>query len=207
MPSRLTAKFFAREADEVARALLGCTLVRILDDGTRLAGRIVEAEAYMGAHDLASHARNNRRTPRTEPMFGPPGLSYIYFTYGMHHCFNVSCKAEHDPAAVLIRALEPTDGLEAMRRHRGPAHPDRDLCRGPGRLCQALAIGPPLNALDMTTSETLWIEGGNDQRLLLKSGERAVRSGRIGMGDHGIWTTRQLRFYLRGSSFVSGKKV
>ncbi|HZW05674.1 MAG TPA: DNA-3-methyladenine glycosylase, partial [Phycisphaerales bacterium] len=92
-----------------------------------------------------------------------------------------------------------TEGLETMRRLRGPGHPDRDLCRGPGRLCQALAIGPPLNAVDMTTSDALWIEKG-----VLRPGERPAKSGRIGMGEHGVWTRRALRFYLKGSPFVSG---
>lgn len=206
MPSRLTKRFFAREADEVARALIGCTLVRLLD-GHRLTGRIVETEAYLGAHDQASHARGEgggRRTPRTEPMFGPPGLSYIYFTYGMHYCMNVSCKAINDPAAVLIRALEPLEGLTAMRRLRGPAFKDRDLCRGPARLCQALAIGQALNAVDTLTSDILWFEkaGGTP----IPSAQIAA-SPRIGLGDKGDWTHRPLRYFLKGSAFVSGPKA
>lgn len=199
MPSRLTKPFFAREADAVARDLLGCLLVRSVM-GVRVAGRIVETEAYLGAHDQASHARNNRRTARNEPMFGPPGLSYVYFTYGMHFCMNVSCKAVDEPAAVLIRALEPLDGLEAMRAHRGGAHNDRDLCRGPARLCRALAIGPKQNALDTLSSAEIWFEQGDAPvaRSLI------ARSPRIGLGDKGAWTTRPLRFSIRGSAFVSG---
>lgn len=202
MAPRLTRKFFAREADEVARDLLGCSLVRVLDDGTRLAGRIVETEAYMGVHDQASHARNNRRTARTEPMYGPPGLSYVYFTYGMHFCMNVSCKAKDDPAAVLIRALEPLEGLDSIRRLRGPLHKDRELCRGPARLCQALAIGPTLNAIDTLTSEVMWFEKGRGG--MLKTGEKAASSPRIGLGDKGDWTHRPLRYFIAGSPFVSG---
>lgn len=194
--------FFARPADTVAGDLLGCSLVRILDDGTRIAGRIVETEAYLGAEDQASHARNNRRTPRTEPMFGPPGLSYIYFTYGMHFCMNVSCTAVDDPSAVLIRALEPLEGQAAMRTLRGPLHKDRDLCRGPARLCQALAIGPTLNAHNTLKSKTLWFESG-----VRKPGEQVGTSPRIGLGDkadEGGWTYRPLRFFIAGSPFVSG---
>lgn len=199
---RLTKLFFAHDADEVARALLGCSLVRILDDGTRLAGRIVETEAYLGAIDQASHARNNRRTARTEPMFGPPGLSYVYFTYGMHFCMNVSCKAKDNPAAVLLRALEPTEGLQTMRKLRGPAHKDRELCRGPARLCKALAIGPAQNALDTTTSDTIWFERGR-----LKATEEIAATPRIGLGDKGDWTHTPLRFLIRGSPYVSGRNA
>jgi DNA-3-methyladenine glycosylase len=202
MPSRLTKSFFAREADIVARDLLGCLLVR-MHEGTRVAGRIVETEAYMGVHDQASHARNNRRTPRTEPMYGPPGLSYVYFTYGMHFCMNVSCKAKDDPAAVLIRALEPIEGLDTMRAARGPHHKDRELCRGPARLCQALAIGPAQNALDTLTSDTIWFEKGK-----LRSSEKVATSARIGLGekaDEGGWTQRPLRFFIADSPFVSGR--
>ena len=115
MPPRLTKSFFARDGDTVARDLLGCLLVRILDDvrgGTRVTGRIVETEAYLGPEDQASHARNNRRTPRNEPMYGPPGLSYVYFTYGMHFCMNVSCKAKTTPppssSALLSRSTRST---------------------------------------------------------------------------------------------------
>jgi DNA-3-methyladenine glycosylase len=201
MAARCTTRFFAHDADEVARALLGCTLVRILE-GRRIAGRIVECEAYMGAVDQASHARNNRRTARTEPMFGPPGRSYVYFTYGMHFCMNVSCKAKDDPQAVLIRALEPTEGLDLMRKHRGSAHPDIDLCRGPARLCRALAIGPPQNALDTPDSPELWFEKGR-----LKADEKVIASPRIGLGDKGDWTDKLLRFSIKGSKFVSAKKV
>src|SRR5262249_30706689 len=109
---------YARPAEELARALLGTTLVRVLDDGTRLAGRIVETEAYLGVEDRAAHSFGGRRTPRNEPMYGKPGMSYIYFTYGMHHCFNIVCGEVDEPVAVLLRGIEPTEGLEVMRRLR-----------------------------------------------------------------------------------------
>ncbi|MDP1663454.1 MAG: DNA-3-methyladenine glycosylase [Phycisphaerales bacterium] len=202
MPLRLTAKFFAREADVVARALVGCTLVRVLD-GVRLAGRIVETEAYMGAADRASHAFGNRRTPRTEPMFGPPGLSYVYFTYGMHFCMNVSCRATGDPSAVLLRALEPTEGLDLMRRVRGAAVANRDLCRGPARLCKALAIDASMNAVDTLSSSLLWFEEKHEQPA---SAARVTASPRVGLGSKAEpdgWISRHLRFCAEGSAFVS----
>lgn len=204
---RCTRQFFARDADEVARDLLGCLLVRIYK-GERIAGRIVETEAYLGPEDRASHAVDNRRTPRTEPMFGPPGLSYVYFTYGMHYCMNVSCKAKDDPKAVLLRALEPTEGLDAMRSLRGGAgkHKDLDLCRGPARLCEALAIDPDLNAIDTTTSAILWFERPAEAALRL--GEAIAATPRIGLGskaDEGGWTHKPLRFLIAGSAFVSGR--
>jgi DNA-3-methyladenine glycosylase len=152
---RLPRRFYARPTLAVARDLLGHRLVRRLE-GSRLAGRIVEVEAYLGESDQASHARPGP-TQRNAPMYGPPGHAYVYFIYGMHHCLNAVTEGEGSPAAVLIRALEPLEGLEVMRRHR-PNRPDHELTSGPAKLCQALAVDRSLNRADLCAGDTLWIE-------------------------------------------------
>ncbi len=130
---------------EVAPTLLGA----VLRHGD-VAVRITEVEAYDGAHDPGSHAYRGR-TARNAVMFGPPGHLYVYFTYGMHHCCNVVGGPEGDPRAVLLRAGEVVDGLETARTRRPAARRDRDLARGPARLCQALAIGAQHNGHDLTS--------------------------------------------------------
>jgi DNA-3-methyladenine glycosylase len=145
-PTRLSRRFFAQPTLEVARQLLGQRLVHQLD-GIRLAGRIVETEAYIDQTDLACHARFGR-TPRSQVMFGPPGHAYVYFTYGMHWMLNIVTEAKDFPAAVLIRAIVPEDGLPNMQARRGPrgtAH----LADGPGKLAQALGIDKALNGQDL----------------------------------------------------------
>jgi DNA-3-methyladenine glycosylase len=144
---RLPRSFFARATVSVARDLLGQRLVRLLPDGTRLAGLITEAEAYVGEADLACHARAGR-TPRTAVMYGRPGLAYVYFIYGHHWCLNVVTERAGFPAAVLIRALRPVEGLEVIRRQRS-GRPERALADGPGKLAQALAIDRQANGADL----------------------------------------------------------
>ena len=139
----LPRAFFARETRQVARSLLGARLVRI-ERGRRLSGIIVEAEAYIGEADLGCHARSGR-TPRNAVMFGEPGHAYVYFTYGMHWMLNVVTEAEGRPAAVLLRAIWPTEGVAAMRRRRGR----QPLADGPGKLCQALAVDGRFNGQDL----------------------------------------------------------
>ncbi|OGO50170.1 MAG: hypothetical protein A2Z30_05185 [Chloroflexi bacterium RBG_16_64_43] len=139
----LPRAFFARDTHLVARSLLGARLVRI-DRGRRLSGVIVEAEAYIGEADLGCHARSGR-TARNAVMFGEPGHAYVYFTYGMHWMLNVVTEAEGRPAAVLLRAIWPMEGVAAMRRRRGR----QPLADGPGKLCQALGIDGRLNGLDL----------------------------------------------------------
>jgi DNA-3-methyladenine glycosylase len=189
--------FFSRDTCTVAQALLGCRLVRILD-GTRLSGIIVETEAYVGEEDLACHARAGR-TPRTEVMYGVAGYSYVYFTYGMHWLLNVITEGEGFPAAVLIRALEPTEGVDAMRERRRLLAGNL-LCSGPARLTQAMGIAEAENALDLCSrSSGIWIERGP------AFPDGSVFSGpRVGIArTPEPWRSKPWRYLIRGSPFVS----
>ena len=150
----LPRKFYDRPTLTVARELIGARLVRILD-GVKLVGIITETEAYIGEDDLACHAKAGR-TVRTAPMFGPPGYSYVYFTYGNHWMFNTATEREGFPAAVLIRAIQPIQGMEIMSARRL----GRDTF-GPGKLTQALGITKSENQIDLTkANSSLWIEAG-----------------------------------------------
>jgi len=144
---RLPRRFFARPTLQVARDLLGQRLVHIIG-GVRLAGRITETEAYIGQTDLACHARFGL-TARSQVMFGRPGHAYVYFTYGMHWMLNVVTEPEGQPAAVLIRAILPEDGVPVMQSRRGPRASSTRLTDGPGKLAQALGIDKALNGHDM----------------------------------------------------------
>lgn len=143
----LPRAFYARPAPVVARALVGCVLVHDSPEG-RQSGRIVEVEAYRGERDPASHAFRGI-TPRTRVMFGPPGHAYVYFTYGMHHCINLVCEAEGAAGAVLVRALQPLEGLDLMRERRATQE-DTRLARGPGCVTQALGIDRRHDGVDLT---------------------------------------------------------
>ena len=201
--SRATRRFFARDPVAMAKRLIGCTLVRMIE-GERLAGRIVETEAYCGPEDQAAHSRNGHRSPRVESMYGPPGTLYVYFTYGMHHCTNVVCGKKDEPVAVLLRAIEPVDGLATIRARREGGvvrkHPlrDRDLTSGPARLCTALGIDRALDGVDLVESEQVWIEPGP-----AVSVSRLVNTPRIGIGSGGAWAAKALRWYLDGNAHVS----
>ena len=133
----LPVRFFERPADAVARELVG--LVILSRAGGRAIGRIVETEAYLGYDDPASHGYRHRRHDQNQALYGPPASWYVYRSYGVHWCANLVCQAAGDGSAVLLRAVEPLEGLELMRERRGGAG-DRHLCAGPGRLCQALGI-------------------------------------------------------------------
>lgn len=189
MSRRLPRSFYARPATEVAPELLGHVLVRRLADGTRLAARLVEVEAYE-PDDPGSHAFRGM-TPRNEVMFGPPGHLYVYFTYGMHFCMNAVTRSAGEGSAVLLRAGQPLTGVDAMRRRRGR---DRtlDLCSGPGRFTQALGIARPENGADLVRGDAVWVE-------------RGARSEPVGIGIRvGVHdTTRAWRFWLEGDPYVS----
>ncbi len=143
----LGRRFYARDSREVARELLNKVLLK---DG--VGGRIVEVEAYLGSQDAGSHTYHGQ-TPRNATMFGCPGLLYVYFTYGMHWCANAVCGEKGKGTAVLIRALAPLEGLDEMRRRRGKARRDRDLCSGPAKLCQALGIDRADDGADLVTAD------------------------------------------------------
>ncbi len=155
----LPRSFYDRPAPQVAPQLVGCRLVRIYN-GQRLAGLITETEAYQGEEDLACHARVGL-TPRTAPMYGPPGHAYIYFTYGMHWLLNAVTDKEGVPAAVLIRGLLPTEGLEKMEELRPTLDRENGWLNGPAKLAQALALDGQLNRADLCAPDSnLFIETG-----------------------------------------------
>lgn len=199
MAARARHAFFRRDPVTVARTLLGQRLVRVID-GATLAGRIVETEAYLGPPDRAAHSFGGRRTARNESMYLPGGHAYVYFTYGMHHCVNVVAGNADEPVAVLIRALEPVEGLEHMRTHRPTAKRDTDLCSGPGKLCQALRIDRSLDGLDLATDERLRVELARRRAL---PADRIVVAARVGIDYAGAWKDKPLRFFLRGNPHVS----
>ncbi len=185
---RLERAFYARPTLVVARELLGKQLVRVLDGG-RLSGFIVEVEAYIGEDDAACHASRGR-TPRTEVMYGPPGHAYVYLIYGMHHCLNVVTEREGYPAAVLIRAITPEEGLEVMQAHR-PGRPDEELTDGPGKLCAALAIDRSFNGVDLCASQALFIEEG-----AAVEPDDVITTPRIGIRADELAQSRPWRFVL-----------
>ncbi|NJM09921.1 MAG: DNA-3-methyladenine glycosylase [Bdellovibrionaceae bacterium] len=200
MRRRLQKPFYERDTVDVARALLGKRLVHRLSNGVRLSGRIVETEAYLGFDDPAAHSFGGRRTPRTEPMFGEPGLSYVYFIYGVYYCFNVVTARKDVPEAVLVRALEPLEGIDQMPRSK-PGSPATHIANGPGKLCIALRLGRAQNALDLTTSDELWIEED-----LITDALDVVEGARVGIGDLHDAVYWPLRFGLKGHASLSPRK-
>ena len=197
MTERLTRRFYRRDPVRVAKSLLGQNLVRCLDDGTRLSGRIVEVEAYLGIEDRAAHSFGGRRTARNESMWRDGGTAYVYFVYGMHWCFNVVTEREGAPSAVLIRAIEPVEGIERMRRLRG-GRKDVELCSGPARLAQALGIDRVLDGIDLVTDERLFVARG-----ARATPSRVGASPRVGVGYAEEWASKPLRFYVRDDPHVS----
>ena len=189
---RLGRAFYARPALDVARDLLGRDLVRTLEDGSRLVARIVETEGYQ-QDDPASHSFRGL-TPRTEVMFGPPGRVYVYFTYGMHFCMNVVTGQAGEGSAVLLRAARPLKGLGTMRGLRG-IESERLLCAGPGRLCQALAVGRELNGADLLRGSQITITRGEpvDDQQVVTGPRVGIRSA---MG-------KPWRFFVAGSPYIS----
>ncbi len=203
--ARPPAAFFARPAVVVARALLGCYVVRCEGDVV-MSGRIIETEAYVGPHDAASHAFEGRRTPRNEQMYAPPGTAYIYFTYGMHFCCNVSVVRAGYPAAVLLRALEPVEGAAHMAARRACAvtPPEHKLLSGPGNLCKGLGLDKAFDGENLLTSSRFYITTGG--KPLPWPASQVAKTPRVGIGDRGEWTDEPLRFLIRANPSVSGPK-
>jgi DNA-3-methyladenine glycosylase len=186
----LSREYFNRPTLQVARSLLGKYLVRRTDTGL-LAGMIVEVEAYVGPQDLACHASKGR-TKRTDVLFGPPGVAYVYLIYGMYHCLNVVTEREHFPAAVLVRAVEldSTEGAPPL------------LINGPGRVCRLFQIDLTLNRWDLTVGQLLWTEDRRKRALP----SDVMATPRIGVDYAGEWAAKPWRFVLKSAARQGVKK-
>jgi DNA-3-methyladenine glycosylase len=193
-PAPLPRSFYAGDPVAVARSLLGQLLLRRTEEGVS-GGRIVETEAYLAERDPACHAARGR-TRKNASMFGPPGHAYVYPIHA-RYCFNVVTEPEEIASAVLIRAIEPLAGVEAMQRRRG-RQSLRDLASGPAKLCEALAIDRRLDGWDLTLGEQLWIAADEERPAF-----RIAQSPRIGVTSaHDL----PLRFFVVGSPLVSGRR-
>ena len=189
----IPAEFYERDTVKVAPGLLGKWLVRVIGN-ERLVGRIVEVEAYRGKDDPASHAFRGQ-TSRNAPMYRERGRAYVYFTYGNHYCLNITAQKPGKPGAVLLRAIQPLEGLTSMRRFR-PNVPDTELTNGPGKLTKALSIDKSLNEQDMTVKGPLFVTEPEAYQTPFE----VWRSIRIGIG--GV-SDKRWRFYLKGNPYVS----
>ncbi len=187
----LRRDFYNRPAIEVARDLLGKVLVH-----GPTAGIIVETEAYLGGDDLAAHSARGI-TPRTRVIFGPPGHAYVYFIYGMYECLNIVCEPEGQPGCVLIRALEPVEGLDLMRHRRPAARKIEDLASGPGRLTLAMAITRAQNGADVTRGSLVVRQPAEVHHAEIAA------TPRIGITK---CADLPLRFVIRGNRFASGPR-
>ena len=196
MSRALSRAFYERETEIVAREMLGTVLECETDEGLA-SGIIVETEAYLGEHDLACHAAAGR-TLRTDALYGPPGTSYVYFIYGMYWCFNAVTREEGLPSAVLVRALEPLDGLALMHKRRPRIESDVELANGPGKLCAALGIDGSMSARSLQRKPVIIREGKP------VSDEQVEVTTRIGITKSADWP---LRWIVRGNRFVSKGKV
>ncbi len=195
--ARLTRDFFDRDTVVVARDLLGRILARRFPDGFVARLRIVETEAYTPNGDTANHAIRGR-TPRTAPMFGPPGHAYVYMIYGKYHCFNIVTESIGRGAAVLIRAAEPLEGIERLEHHR-PVRHHYDLTNGPGKLCLALNIDRSFSGHDCITSRELWLEEG-----VSIPDDNIAQTPRIGIdyaAEHDRLALK--RFFIKSNPWVS----
>ncbi len=193
---KLKQDFFERETIQVAIDLLGCTLVRMTAKGIPLKGKIVETEAYLGREDSCSHSYGGRKTERTQVMYLSGGHAYVYFTYGMHHCFNIVTEKKGNPEAVLIRALEPLEGISLMRKNRKQKE-IQNLTSGPGKLCQALQINRDLSGKSFL-EDVIYVESG--EKILP---HQIVTSERIGLSPYQSACFWPLRFYIKNNFCIS----
>jgi DNA-3-methyladenine glycosylase len=193
----LQRQFYQQDILTVSKSLLGKTLVHKTDDGVT-AGKIVETEAYSGPEDKAAHSSGGRRTPRNEVMYGEKGHAYVYLIYGMYNCINITAGSiPGKPEAVLIRALEPLEGVELMAKRRGCPEKPVNLTNGPGRLCIAMGISRAQNLQDLTVSP-LYLEDAPEVPL-----DEIVASKRVGVDYAGEWKDLPWRFYVKNNLFVS----
>ena len=199
--AKLPREFYLRpDVLTVSRDLLGKLLVVRGPGDARVSGKIVEVEAYRGPEDRASHAYGGRRTKRTETMYRAGGVAYVYFVYGMYYQFNVvSCVADV-PHAILVRALEPIEGLEVMRERRH-SHPDHNLTNGPGKLCIAMGIDRQLDGADLL-GDRVWLE-----EFETVSPRRIAKGPRIGIDYAQEWIDKPWRFWIRDNPYVSRRSV
>jgi len=200
---RIIKRDFYTRADtlRVARELLGKRLVVPTPAGARVSGRIVEVEAYLGVEDRAAHSFGGRRTRRTETMYAAGGAAYVFFVYGMHHQFNVVTGPAGRPHAVLVRAVEPEEGVELMRERR-PVSKERELTSGPGKLCRALGIDLTFDGDDLTTNGRVWLE----ETGVIYEPEQLASGPRIGVAYAAEDALKPWRFWVEGNVYVSRGK-
>lgn len=193
--SKLGKQFYKGPTTAVAKRLLGQNLVRIIN-GKRLSGRIIEVEAYLGAKDKACHTFGGRKTKRNEAMYLHAGHAYIYMIYGMYHCLNIVTRDAENPEAVLIRALEPVEGINAMAANRGTVDL-KNIANGPGKLCSALKIDRRLNGISLQSDQIFIEKGSKISRNMISA---APRIGVHYAEEAALWP---LRYYVNDSVFVS----
>jgi len=192
---KLSHSFYEQKTALVAKNLLGQKLVRVYR-GKRIAGIITETEAYLGVDDPACHSFGGRHTPRVKSLYLPGGHAYVYFVYGMHFCFNVVTGTSHHPEAVLIRSLEPAEGIEWMEKFRGQTN-RKNLTTGPAKLCEALKIDRKCDGKNLLKNE-IFIERG-----LTVSTKKIAATSRVGVAYAGKAAHWPLRFYIQDSEYVS----
>ncbi|XP_062611038.1 DNA-3-methyladenine glycosylase-like [Saccostrea cucullata] len=199
---RLIKSFYDQDCESLAKALLGKLLVtHCKDSGKKLSGVIVETEAYLGGEDKGAHSFNGKKTAKNEAMFMEPGTCYVYNIYGMYCCINIS--SEGEGAAVLLRAIDPVDGIDHMQKIRSQKSKtitkEKDLCNGPSKLCQALTISKDrFNKTDLTEADEIWLEDGD-----VVPETQIVKSARINIDYAEEWAKKPLRFYVLGNKSVS----